>query len=536
MKISTKLYSGFASLVALIILLAFIASTQISSIGAASSAKQTVLLTKLEPLYRAREALDQTGLAARNAYIFDNDEQANVELAIIDKQKELYLEVLPTLSASFKNDASFKKVEAGLLRMADQLKKPRQFRQAGLMKEYGTFLVEECSPLRREIVSDIDVVLKNVQAEEALATQRENKAQETSQILILVVSILSILFAIAISVLITRTLIKRLGGEPAYAADISDQIAKGNLSVKIDTLPNDDSSLLFSIQHMRDGLIQIVSRVRSGTDSIAEASTQIAAGNLDLSARTEHQAGTLEKISASTKQLLGSVSSNADNTEQAGRLAETASLISIDGGMVVGQVIETMNNINNSSEKIAGIIDVMNSIAFQTNILALNAAVEAARAGEQGRGFAVVAAEVRALAQRSAAAAHEIKELINESVHQVQTGTALVGRAGSTMHDVVDAIKKVTTNIGEIKIATREQRSSIEQIDQALGGLDDVTQQNSALVEEAAAAAASLQDQASELAHVVSVFKIHDHSAHSALAPASQARLLQGAMISARLS
>jgi methyl-accepting chemotaxis protein len=259
--------------------------------------------------------------------------------------------------------------------------------------------------------------------------------------------------------------------------------------------------------------------VRGGTDLIATASQEISAGNLDLSARTEQQAGALEETAASMEELTTTVRQNADNARQANQLAIAASDVAGRGGAVVGEVIVTMGSINESARKIVDIIGVIDGIAFQTNILALNAAVEAARAGEQGRGFAVVASEVRTLAQRSAAAAKEIKELIGDSVQKVDAGARLVDQAGATMEDVVASIRRVTDIMAEIASASQEQTSGIEQVNQAIGQMDQVTQQNAALVEESAAAAASMQDQAGKLAAVVGVFRLGREDASPARAP-----------------
>jgi methyl-accepting chemotaxis protein len=317
---------------------------------------------------------------------------------------------------------------------------------------------------------------------------------------------------------LTLWLTKRLGGEPDYAAAIAGQIAAGDLSVQVETRPGDSDSLLFAMKRMRDGLAGIVGEVRLATDTIATASSQIVAGNLDLSARTEQQASSLEETAASMEELTSTVKQNSDSARQANELALSASAIAQEGGMVVSQVIDTMGSINTSAKQIADIIGVIDGIAFQTNILALNAAVEAARAGEQGRGFAVVASEVRNLAQRSASAAKEIKELIGNSVEQVEIGTRLVGQAGSTMENVVVSVRRVTDIMSEITSAGREQSAGIEQVNQAISQMDAVTQQNAALVEEATAASQSMQEQAAGLAQMVSVFKLNGARA-SALAP-----------------
>ena len=293
------------------------------------------------------------------------------------------------------------------------------------------------------------------------------------------------------------------------AVEIACSVASNDLRSDIVVTSNDETGrLLSSLKTMNDGLAHIVGQVRSGTEHMTSASSQIAAGNMDLSARTEQQAGALEETASSMEELTSTVRQNADNARQANQLAANASEVAVRGGAVVGQVVETMASINASARKIVDIISVIDGIAFQTNILALNAAVEAARAGEQGRGFAVVAGEVRNLAQRSAAAAREIKALIGDSVSKVDAGSRLVDQAGVTMQEVVSSIQRVTGIMGEISTASVEQSAGIEQVNRAIADMDGVTQQNAALVEEAAAAAASMRQQAEALANVVAVFKL----------------------------
>ncbi len=311
---------------------------------------------------------------------------------------------------------------------------------------------------------------------------------------------------VAIGLLISRGILKQLGGEPDYTADVTRQIAQGNLMVPIELKKNDDSSLLYAIKEMRDSLAKIVAQVRIGADTIATASSQIASGNMDLSSRTEQQASSLEETASSMEQLTATVKNNASSAQEANTLATAASDVAVKGGQVVSHVVDTMHAISDSSKKMADIISVIDGIAFQTNILALNAAVEAARAGEQGRGFAVVATEVRNLAQRSASAAREIKVLIDDSVGKVESGSKLVEQAGETMSEVVSSIKRVNDIMQEITAASQEQSDGIQQVNQAVSQMDTVTQQNAALVEEAAAAAESLQDQAANLVQVVSIF------------------------------
>lgn len=327
-----------------------------------------------------------------------------------------------------------------------------------------------------------------------------------------------------ICTVIGRGLIKQLGAEPAYTASVARRIASGDLTVPIALKGNDRSSLLYTIQEMRDSVAKIVDKVRVGTDSIVTGSGEIASGNLDLSSRTEQQASALEETASSMEELTATVKQNADNAQHANRLAATASTLAAEGGQVVEQVVTTMDAINAQSYKIAEFVAIIDGIAFQTNILALNAAVEAARAGEQGRGFAVVAAEVRNLAQRAGNAAKEIKVLVDASVVHIEQGGGLVHQAGATMSRIVTSVKQVADLMGEIAAASNEQSAGIQQVNQAIGQMDEVTQQNAALVEQAASAAESLREQADMLVQSVSVFKIDSYVEDQRDAPQQLAR------------
>jgi methyl-accepting chemotaxis protein len=302
---------------------------------------------------------------------------------------------------------------------------------------------------------------------------------------------------------------RSITGPLKSAVDVAEKVASGDLTTTFTAQPRDEvGDLMRALQDMNANLAGLVGEVQAGTHAIAGASAQIASGNLDLSARTEQQAGALEETASSMEELTTTVRHNADNAGQANQLAQAASGVAGRGGDIVGKVVDTMGSIEASSRQIVDIIAVIDGIAFQTNILALNAAVEAARAGEQGRGFAVVASEVRNLAQRSAAAAKEIKQLIGNSVDQVNLGTELVQQAGATIGEVVDSVARVTDIMGEITAASREQSAGIDQVNEAITQMDRSTQENAALVEEAAAAAASLQEQAARLSQAASRFRL----------------------------
>jgi methyl-accepting chemotaxis protein len=339
--------------------------------------------------------------------------------------------------------------------------------------------------------------------------KREHEASLRTSVVVRNSFIAAVLFGLVLALLVGIWLVRAITQPLNAAVRIADGIAAGNLMQRITVASGDETGRLTqSLKNMNDSLVGIVGQVRKGTDTIASASSQIAAGNMDLSSRTEEQASSLEQTAASMEQLTATVKQNAEHARQANDLAQSAADVAGKGGAVVARVVDTMGSINASSQKISDIIGVIDGIAFQTNILALNAAVEAARAGEQGRGFAVVASEVRNLAQRSAAAAREIKVLIGNSVEQVEVGARLVDQAGATMGEIVDSVQRVTTIMREITLATSEQTTGIEQINQAITQMDEVTQQNAALVEQAAAAAEALQDQAAHLAQVVSIFKL----------------------------
>ena len=391
----------------------------------------------------------------------------------------------------------------------------------GLASAYGVMARSETSyaELRKSLaaMAELDVRSGDSLAKAAAA------AVGTTISTTLVLAFLALVLSVAVSWWMSRMIL----GPLRRAVGVARTVASGDLTSHIEGDGRDEiGQLMQALRDMNGSLVQLVERVRASSDSIATGSAQIATGNADLSQRTEEQASALEQTAASMEELSSTVKQNADNARQANQLALSASTVAVQGGQVVGQVVQTMKGINDSSKRIADIISVIDGIAFQTNILALNAAVEAARAGEQGRGFAVVASEVRSLAQRSAEAAKEIKGLIDTSVERVEQGTVLVDKAGTTMTEVVNSIKRVTDIMGEISAASSEQSSGVAQVGEAVSQMDKATQQNAALVEESAAAADSLKDQAQQLVQVVAVFKLGHGSegpSHAATAPAQRA-------------
>ncbi|WP_019577695.1 methyl-accepting chemotaxis protein [Curvibacter lanceolatus] len=331
---------------------------------------------------------------------------------------------------------------------------------------------------------------------------------------------IAIVLGVLLAWTIARSITRALGAEPDEVSQAVTRVADGDLSFNVALRPGDTHSIMAAVQRMQTSLVQVVSTVRQGSEAVASASAQIASGNRDLSGRTEEQASALEETAASMEELGSTVTHNAENARQANQLAQAAAGVASQGGAVVAEVVDTMKGINDSSRKIADIIGVIDGIAFQTNILALNAAVEAARAGEQGRGFAVVAGEVRTLAGRSAEASKEIRRLIQDSVERVESGSALVDRAGATMSEVVGSIQRVSDIMAEISAGSAEQAQGVNQIGEAVTQMDQTTQQNAALVEEMSAAADSLRGQANDLVQAVAVFKLAaGHAAGPARAP-----------------
>jgi methyl-accepting chemotaxis protein len=517
MKVGKRLGLGFA--------LVFVLLIAVTALGISG---MSLIQDRLENIVnfsnkQSRLTLDMRAIvydrqvSLRNLTLLTDLDDMSKDLKKIEKQSKDYADLETKLLESFKKDANFSKDEKDLLARLKEKEKaaeplPNMAKDLGLAnnQEAATIaLIKKIRPVQDAWLSVLDEMVA-LGDKHAIAVVDEAKTAFTfSRNLLLALGLTALILGIVAAIFITRSLLKQLGGEPDYAAEIASKIASGDLSGVIYSESADSDSLIHEMKTMRDSLVNIVGQVRVGTDTIATASREIASGNLDLSSRTEQQASSLEKTTASMKELTTTVKQNADNAREANKLAASASDVARQGGVVVAEVVDTMSSINESAKKIVDIISVIDGIAFQTNILALNAAVEAARAGEQGRGFAVVASEVRSLAQRSAAAAKEIKTLIGDSVEKVEVGSKLVGQAGATIDEVVSSVRHVTDIIAEISAASQEQSTGIEAVNLAIIEMDGMTQQNAALVEQAAAAAQSLQDQAGELAKVVSIFKLN---------------------------
>ena len=524
LPIGTRLGAGFALVLLMLIGVAYLGIHGMQQSNQALHHVVTVNVKKMNALEEMSKSVHVVSRVIRTIALLSDEAVARQEHKKIDDARARYntafslLEKMPLDEAGKNFVAKIKEDQIAARALNDKFSELVHTNK----EEAIQFLLKDVAPANTKwqdaIQEFISLQEKKSKSDEEMAAH----AYQSALILMISISTLAVVFGAAVAWFTSRSITTPID----IAVNLAKTVAKGDLTSEIQVNSTDETGqLMQALKEMNANLVDIVGKVRSSTDTINTATAEIATGNLDLSSRTEQQAGSLEETASSMEELTSTVKHNADNARQANQLAISASEIAVKGGAVVTEVVNTMGSINTSSKKIVDIIGVIDGIAFQTNILALNAAVEAARAGEQGRGFAVVASEVRNLAQRSAAAAKEIKILINDSVEQVEIGSRLVDQAGSTMESVVSSIKNVTDIMGEMTLASQEQTSGIEQINEAVTQMDEVTQQNAALVEEAAAAAASLEEQAQMLVQVVSVFKVPDNMSESMAAQNTNRRI-----------
>jgi methyl-accepting chemotaxis protein len=508
LKVASKLWLAVGVIVATLLVLVGLVSYRLDRLETQSAAAQAAMMQ------RVMKSTKWSGLTAMNAVRAEasllssdpavgsafKDPTAATSTQITEIQKSIVEE-----ASSEADKAQLEKIASSRKQVLDSRARAQQLKKDGKAEEAVALLQGE---VKSTVTAYLGEQRKFVEMQEQSLLKSEADAKAERALLFNVISLG--LAVLVFGVLAGAYWLIRSIQQPLQQANtVAAQIAEGDLSMQLQSVRKDEfGDLLRSLGSMSGALGRMVHQVRQSTDSIAIASAEIASGNNDLAARTEQTASNLQQTAASMDHLTNTVRNSADNAQQATTLAANASHVAQKGGEVVKQVVVTMEDINASSKKIADIIGVIDGIAFQTNILALNAAVEAARAGEQGRGFAVVASEVRSLAQRSAQAAKEIKGLIDSSVEKVESGARLVAEAGTTMTDIVQSVKRVTDIVGEITSAANEQSSGIGEINRAVVTLDQMTQQNSALVEESAAAASSMREQAAQLASAVSVFKV----------------------------
>ncbi|NML46320.1 methyl-accepting chemotaxis protein [Ramlibacter sp. G-1-2-2] len=516
LSVGARLALGFGIVLGLLAAVALTSLGQLAGFNRNVEALATTRLLQLITVAQASDSLGQITRSTGNVLVLDDEKQVKAELVAVRQHREHIAELLNRLG---------KTVLPG--REQDLLKEIADARAAYLPQEDAFLQHAE----HGDYSSAKDVLLKNVlpaqarlldamdrfeQFQVSLAADEARVAADAyhgTRLSIVALSVVALLVGLAAAWLIIRRLRSELGGEPAYARAVAVRIAGGDLTGEVRTDARGGDSLLHAMGKMAGNLRQLAGAVAAGAHTVSETSTQIAQGHVDLSQRTEEQAGTLEETATAMDELTAAVSRNAESARQASQFAVSASEVARRGGEAMGQVARTMGGITASSNRIADITGVIDAIAFQTNILALNAAVEAARAGEQGRGFAVVAAEVRNLAQRSAAAAREIKALIADSAGQVEAGAQQVEAAGGTMEEIVASVKKVSELIGEIAASSQEQSVGIEQVNRAVSQMEQVVQQNATLVEQASAATEAMKEQAGSLLEAVARFRLRQEGA-----------------------
>ncbi|AKM05078.1 methyl-accepting chemotaxis protein [Burkholderia pyrrocinia] len=523
LTVRTKLTLTFGLLTCVVLLVSFLGIVSLSNANAVFANYVNGINARAELAAKVRVAVDRRAIAARNLVLVTTPHD-------LDLEKEAALQAdrdVGTRIAALKNavaegtDATDKARE--LVRQIDQIEArygpvARAIVDAALNNRRDqaiTMMNEQCRPLLAQLVDASQAYIVYTRERAGQMVKESEDRYASRRALLIAICVAAVAGAVAAGFVIVRGLTRSLGTEPATLSDIAHRIAGGDLAAGSATADAPSGSVLASMREMQANLVRLIAQVRIASGNVATGASEIASGNQDLSSRTEQQAASLQETASSMEELTSTVRLNADNAQQASSLANNASEVAQRGSAAVGLVVETMTEISDSSTKIADITGMIEGIAFQTNILALNAAVEAARAGEQGRGFAVVASEVRSLAQRSSTAAKEIRQLITQSVHKIQDGSRLANNAGDTMNQVTQAVARVTDIMGEIAAASDEQSRGIEQVNLAITQMDEVTQQNAALVEEAAAASKSLEEQGSQLAESVSLFRLEAGASHA---------------------
>ena len=513
LKIGARLGLGFGLLLAVQLLITGIGLHQMADLSDRIAYQTAVSAGKLDLLDDVRFAIGKRAVAARNLALKSDPQAQKGDLALVaSSQQEIdqgFRQLVALMGkpghASAQEQRMLEELQALEARYLPIATKVVNLATAQRTEDAVRALTQDCMPLLNRViahVSEFGTLLKKNADEGAVSAQ---EAYRGARWLMIAISAATLVGGVLLALWTTRSITRPLG----QAVDVAQQVAAGDLCTRIEVRDRSESGLLMNaLREMNTSLAHVVGKVRAGTDSIASASSQIAAGNRNLSTRTEEQANSLEQTTVSMTQLTSTVKQNADNARQANQLALSASEVAVRGGLVVGQVVQKMASIDSASRKVVEIIGVIDGIAFQTNILALNAAVEAARAGEQGRGFAVVAGQVGGLAAGAAQAAKEIKSLIDDSVGEVKAGSALVDEAGHTMEEVVGSVRRVTQIMAEISCASEEQSAGIQQVSDSIRQIDQVTQQNASMVEEASAAAQSMHEQAAELVEAVRMFKL----------------------------
>jgi methyl-accepting chemotaxis protein len=516
LTIGARLRAGFALLLVFGAVITIVAITRMTENQARMDKITGVNNLKSRAAMTMRDTVFERMVALRNLALVNSAAEMDDEAARIDKESRNYTETERKLLSLLDADEKISAPERNVLRQIKQyesaakplIDKAIQTARSGQVELVYTTLAQELKPVQLNWMTSLSKLVELEDKNNERETAEAKDASRFARTSMIVLGVIAAIAGVVVSMLLTRSLLTQLGGEPAYTAGVAGRIAGGDLAGQVDLRRGDQSSLLHAVATMRDNLAHIVGKVRTNTETIANASSGIAGANIELAAKTDNQATSLKAMAESIGDLAGTVRQNAESARVANTLAISASTVAEQGQQVVGEVEQKMQAIRNSATRIVDIIGVIDGIAFQTNILALNAAVEAARAGEQGRGFAVVASEVRSLAQRSASAAKEIKELITDSVSEVHAGSELVGAAGKTMQEIMQSVRRVTDLMSEISAATAEQSSGIDQINQAAAEIEEGTRQNARLVKETADAASSLQQQSEQLAELVAVFKV----------------------------